>query len=733
MQYALSRPLALALLVLSTAVSSAYAERYELKEWKWAAGDEAARADPGYDDSAWSTLSLPQSVKLGKPGEVFWLRASFTVPEGASPRLWFLTGKGGVAQELYVDGEYCGSRGRIGERYDLRSTHCAAILMKPSSTAAGKTVHIALRCAYLGTQIVIPSYRIGGEAEMEFELGPANYWNGRLYGILSALCLFLGVYSLIQFAFKRSETENLYFALALIFCSLYLLDLGAEWWVFPFRWSRALARASLAISMAFLAPFFSRFFGFRQNKAVTYTVIGLSAGCTIAMLASAGNDSALAMIFNVALLPVMLSIGICAVMSARAAKAGKREAIPVLIAVVVGIALASYDSYYTVIGSDPFVWLQGIAFFTLDISIFMALAIRQARLKADLVEYSREVETRKTELAGSLARLGEAGNAAAKLAQRLEEAAGQAARTAAEAAKRSQSIGDETERQASEAREADRLVGDLAVSIERVHSSLASQTESAERTASAAIELQAGAETVAQSIERTAAFMGGLASLTTSGEKAASALAEAMTRVAEASEGISEVVEAVNDFAERTNLLAMNAAIEATHSGQYGRGFSVIAGEVKKLAGAQSERAARIKDIVTGITGSVVDGAKDAERLQASLREIAAGSQEADGRIEEVRRGTVEQKRASEEIRTSMEALANAIASIRSETDRQADYSRKVREAVASIAAEATVVRGAARSIAEDGASLVAAVDGLRELTAKGGELTAALAGWSDA
>jgi methyl-accepting chemotaxis protein len=96
--------------------------------------------------------------------------------------------------------------------------------------------------------------------------------------------------------------------------------------------------------------------------------------------------------------------------------------------------------------------------------------------------------------------------------------------------------------------------------------------------------------------------------MTESGEKAASALVGGRERVSSASLGIGEVVEAVNDFAERTNLLAMNAAIEASHSGQAGRGFSVIAGEVKKLAGARSERAGRIKEIIAEISARAAEG-----------------------------------------------------------------------------------------------------------------------------
>ncbi len=716
-----------AAMAIAVASLSAQGIRFPVKEWKWIRGDDSAAARADFDDSSWNAVSLPAGVKPGKPGEVFWLRTSFTIPSDAPSRLWFLTQKGGVALELYVDGEYAGSRGRLPPSFDLRSTHCAALLLPPSLAKPGATVSLALRCAYLGDAVQIPIYQLGDEAAQAFELGAANFWNGQLYAILSALCLFLSLYAFAQFIFMRSDKANLYYAITLLFMAFYLMDLGAEFWIFTAPWSRAFARASLVVSMVFLIPFFTTFFGFLQKKALTYASLGVGAAYAVAFLANAGNDTALSLVFNLSLLPVMIAIFLCAYLAIRAARSGNREAWPILVAVVIGLVLAGYDSYFTVIGTDPFAWLEGLAFFALNIGIFVALSMRQARLKSALEAYATEVEAKKAELASSLSRLGEAGDAAARLALRLDEAAESAARAAEEAARRSERIGDDTARQAEEAKAADRLVADFVESIGRVNESLASQTQSVERTAAAATELSSGAESVAQSIGRTAAFTSALAELTGSGEKAASALAAAMERVSASSAGIGEVVEAVNEFAERTNLLAMNAAIEAAHSGQAGRGFAIIAGEVKKLAAAQAERAARIKDIVADISARVSDGARDAESVRKALRDIAAGSTETAERLEEVRRATDEQKRASEEISGSMEALAAASAAIREEAGRQAGYSAKVRASVASIATAAAEARSSARSIVEDGAGLVAAVGELRALTAKGSELTAAL------
>jgi methyl-accepting chemotaxis protein len=712
-----------------------------LAEWRWEAGDDPARADPSFDDSSWEALALPASVRPGEPGEVFWLRArvsgSSEIPGAAreteqaraasAPGVWFLSGKAGVAFELYANGVYVGSRGSLPPDFDLRTTQASAIHI-PASLADSGELTLALRCSYRGTEAPLPAYALGDAIAADFDLGVVNFWNGRLFLVLASLSAFLGLYFLVLFFLRAEDRYNLYYFLTLAFIAVYFFEIGATSPVSGGIWFRAVARACLLLSMAFLVPFVASFFDIAQRRAYPAIPVAIGALFMAAFVVFARDESAMSTIFTLSLLPITAAILFSFGVAFRAMREGKAEAWPVLAGIAVGIGLSAHDVVYQVAGKEPFAWLQGIAFFCLNIGVFIALSMRQTGASRNLERYAHEIERKTEELKRYLGRLEEAGSAAAALARELDGAASAAAASVESAAAKSRHIGEDIERQAEAAQEADGLVADFVASIGRINGSLEEQSESVQSTAVAAGQLSAGADSVAENISGTTAFAGGLAERTGSGERSAAALDQAMKRISEASEGIEEVVAAVEEFAERTNILAINAAIEAAHAGATGRGFAIIASEVKKLASAQAERAARIRDIVADIGERVGEGSREAQLVRSALRSIAAEAAEAVGRLAQINDGTAEQRRASAQISEAMEALASTGVSIKEEAKRQAGYSEEVRGAVASIAAEAAEVRSSAKEIAEGSAELVSSVLRLRELAARTRELTSSLA-----
>ena len=102
------------------------------------------------------------------------------------------------------------------------------------------------------------------------------------------------------------------------------------------------------------------------------------------------------------------------------------------------------------------------------------------------------------------------------------------------------------------------------------------------------------------------------------------AVAEAIVALAERAQAIGEIIAAVNDIAEQTNLLALNAGIEASRAGEHGKGFSVVATEVKALADQSKKSTAQVRTILGEIqraTNSAVMSAEEATKsVNGALR-----------------------------------------------------------------------------------------------------------------
>lgn len=246
----------------------------------------------------------------------------------------------------------------------------------------------------------------------------------------------------------------------------------------------------------------------------------------------------------------------------------------------------------------------------------------------------------------------------------INETAVQVAAAAQETQATAMHLAEAAEQQAQQITSASAAINEIAVSIDEVSKNSAESADVAQRSVQIAGK---GAAIVRQTIQ-------GMDNIRDQIQETS----KRIKRLGESSQEIGSIVELINDIAEQTNILALNAAIQAASAGDAGRGFAVVADEVQRLAERASNATKRIETLVQTIqsdtneavtsmeqtTAEVVAGARLAEDAGLALGEIEKVSNDLADLIQNISEAARQQSAAA----TNISATMNVIQEITTQT-----------------------------------------------------------------
>lgn len=246
-----------------------------------------------------------------------------------------------------------------------------------------------------------------------------------------------------------------------------------------------------------------------------------------------------------------------------------------------------------------------------------------------------------------------------QIAESLNETLHRITVSADDVASGSVSVSDGAQILSKGALEQEAAIEELAVSIESLSDDVKANADDAQKMSSIVKEVGENIETSNQEMKQ---------------------LVEAMADIRTSSAGIEQILKTIGEIARQTNLLSLNASIEAARAGLAGKGFAVVADEIRNLASKSAEALQQTAELIENSFESVKRGTNIADETAQSLFAVVEGAKEISGSVDKISIASQNQKRVLEELVKSIDLIAEVVQSNTNAVQESVSTSEKLSE-----------------------------------------------------
>ena len=214
---------------------------------------------------------------------------------------------------------------------------------------------------------------------------------------------------------------------------------------------------------------------------------------------------------------------------------------------------------------------------------------------------------------------------------------------------------------------------------------VATQAESAQGASTAVEQMIGNITEVNRSVDKMAVSFGALEADAESGAKTQNELQEKISEIENQSKLLSEANAVIASIAAQTNLLAMNAAIEAAHAGEAGKGFAVVADEIRKLSETSTTQSKTIGEQLNSIQNTIGTVVEATQKGVQGYSRLASEIHETDSLVQQIKAAMAEQQEGSIQITTALHSMNDSTNEVQGASKEMSHDSRLIVEKIGTL------------------------------------------------